>query len=111
MLVLENVIRTQLMVVSLSITAEAPRGLQPIISVTACPGIDSIRENPCLPLNQIMKTLLLNLLLVVALGTTVRAETPALIPLETIFSDPDIQSVGISPTGRYLTWLAPATSG
>ena len=53
-----------------------------------------------------MKTTL-KLLCGLALTLALRAEPPAPIPLETIFADPDMQSVQISPTGRYLTWLAP----
>ncbi|MDB6127462.1 MAG: hypothetical protein JWM35_1358 [Verrucomicrobia bacterium] len=54
-----------------------------------------------------MKTTLLRLWFGLAFITTLRAAPPALIPLETLFADPDMQSVQISPTGRYLTWLAP----
>ena len=54
-----------------------------------------------------MKTYFLKLALILAFGATLQAEVPALIPLETIFADPDIQAVQVSPTGRYLTWLAP----
>ena len=54
-----------------------------------------------------MRTPFRPFLLALALGATLRAEVPALIPLETIFADPDMQAVQISPTGRYLTWLAP----
>ncbi len=32
---------------------------------------------------------------------------PALIPLETLFADPEMRAVQISPTGRFLTFLAP----
>ena len=36
------------------------------------------------------------------------AATPAAPPtLQEIFADPEMQAVQISPTGRYLTWLAP----
>jgi hypothetical protein len=47
------------------------------------------------------------LLFAFALATAVHAEAQALILLEALFADPDIQAVQISPTGRYLTWLAP----
>ncbi|HNC22998.1 MAG TPA: prolyl oligopeptidase family serine peptidase [Opitutaceae bacterium] len=49
-------------------------------------------------------------LLTVLLATgaaLLRAEAPPLLPLETLFGDSEMQSVQISPTGRYLTWLAP----
>ncbi|MEY2881415.1 MAG: hypothetical protein RLZZ15_3795 [Verrucomicrobiota bacterium] len=36
-----------------------------------------------------------------------RAAPPAALPTEKLFADPDMQTVAISPTGRYLTWLAP----
>ena len=58
-----------------------------------------------------MKTTLLRLLLGLAFTASLRSATPstapAVIPLEVLFSDPDMSSVQISPTGRYLTWLAP----
>ncbi len=54
-----------------------------------------------------MKPLLLKVLLALALAAALRAELPPLVPLETMFADPDLQSVQLSPDGRYLTWLAP----
>jgi len=54
-----------------------------------------------------MKPPTLKFLFCLAIAAVVRAEVPAPIPLETIFADPDMQAVQISPTGRYLTWLAP----
>ncbi|MEO5961797.1 MAG: alpha/beta fold hydrolase, partial [Opitutaceae bacterium] len=36
-----------------------------------------------------------------------RAENATPLPLETFFSDPEMRAVQISPTGRYLTFLAP----
>ncbi len=35
------------------------------------------------------------------------AEVPKVIPLEVLYADADMASVAISPTGRYVTWLAP----
>ena len=47
------------------------------------------------------------LLLLVLAATSLRAAPPPPIPLETLFAEADMASVSISPTGRYLTWLAP----
>jgi hypothetical protein len=38
---------------------------------------------------------------------SLHAAPPPQIPIETLFSEVDMTSVFISPTGRYLTWLAP----
>ena len=54
-----------------------------------------------------MKTLHPLLLLLIAIFSTAHAAPPALIPLETLFADVDMQTVAISPDGRYITWLAP----
>ena len=37
----------------------------------------------------------------------IQAAPAPLIPLEILFADPDMQAITLSPTGRYLTWLAP----
>ena len=48
------------------------------------------------------------LLLLLLLSITGLQAAPApLIPLDTLFAEADMASVAISPTGRYLTWLAP----
>ena len=56
-----------------------------------------------------MKTTLPGLLAVVVglLVTGAHAQPPPPTRPETMFADPDMQTVKISPTGRYLTWLAP----
>ena len=56
-----------------------------------------------------MKTTPLRLLavMVALLAASARAEPPPPTRPETMFADPDMQTVKISPTGRYLTWLAP----
>jgi hypothetical protein len=38
---------------------------------------------------------------------SLHAAPPPQIPIETLFAEVDMASVSISPTGRYLTWLAP----
>ncbi len=38
---------------------------------------------------------------------SLQAAPPPQIPIETLFAEVDMTSVSISPTGRYLTWLAP----
>ena len=52
---------------------------------------------------RILRALALKIALAVALHA---APAPA-ISLPDIFADPEMQSLQISPTGRYLTWLAP----
>ncbi|MCX6931302.1 MAG: hypothetical protein NTZ29_01245, partial [Verrucomicrobia bacterium] len=47
------------------------------------------------------------LLLLLLSITGLRAAPVPLIPLDTLFAEADMASVAISPTGRYLTWLAP----
>jgi dienelactone hydrolase len=52
-----------------------------------------------------MRFLLLCLAAAAALSS--RAASTPLVPIAELFADPEMQSVQISPTGRYLTWLAP----
>jgi dienelactone hydrolase len=40
-------------------------------------------------------------------GVRVSAEVPPVLPLKAFFGDPAMRAVQISPTGRYLTFLAP----
>lgn len=57
-----------------------------------------------------MRTLLLRarpLLAALMLLTLLCAEPPPPLPIETPFADADLAAVQISPTGRYLTFLAP----
>jgi dienelactone hydrolase len=54
-----------------------------------------------------MKSPVLRLLPLLLALTALRAAPPPVIPLETLFAEADMASVAISPTGRYLTWLAP----
>lgn len=54
-----------------------------------------------------MKSPLLRLLTLLFALTALRAAPSPAIPLETLFAEADMASVAISPTGRYLTWLAP----
>jgi dipeptidyl aminopeptidase/acylaminoacyl peptidase len=57
-----------------------------------------------------MKTPLLRarrLLLLCLVLAPLRAQIPPLVPLEVLFADAEMAAVQISPTGRYLTWLAP----
>lgn len=56
-----------------------------------------------------MKTTLPRLLAVIVglFVTGAHAQPPPPTRPETMFADPDMQTVKISPTGRYLTWLAP----
>ena len=51
----------------------------------------------------IRSTLVLLLFAALRMGAAV----PAAIPVETLFADPEMRAVQISPTGRYLTFLAP----
>lgn len=59
-----------------------------------------------------MRLLLLSLiaLLAVPMPATQAREASTNPPpptLQEIFADPEVQAVQLSPTGRYLTWLAP----
>jgi len=54
-----------------------------------------------------MRTPRFLLLLLALSAASLRAAPPPPIPLETLFAEADMASVSISPTGRYLTWLAP----
>ena len=47
------------------------------------------------------------LLALCLISLALRAEIPPTIPLAELFADAEMQAVQISPTGRYLTWLAP----
>ncbi len=47
------------------------------------------------------------LVLLVLLALRAGAAVPPVIPVETLFADPEMRAVQISPTGRYLTFLAP----
>ena len=54
-----------------------------------------------------MKSPLFSLLAILQICTALHAAPPPVIPLETLFAEADLAAVAISPTGRYLTWLAP----
>lgn len=54
-----------------------------------------------------MKSPLLKAFFALILAGLLHAEVPPRIPLETIFADPELQAVQLSPDGRYLTFLAP----
>lgn len=56
-----------------------------------------------------MKVSLLGILAALTLlaASVARSAAPAPIPLETLLADPEMRAVQISPTGRYLTFLAP----
>lgn len=56
-----------------------------------------------------MKPWLMNRLTALMMLAVLRASAavPALVPVETFFADPEMRAVQISPTGRYLTFLAP----
>ena len=49
----------------------------------------------------------LTALLLLAAALRAGAAVPEQIPVETFFADPEMRAVQISPTGRYLTFLAP----
>ncbi|MBI5768505.1 MAG: S9 family peptidase [Verrucomicrobia bacterium] len=42
-----------------------------------------------------------------ALVSVLHAQVPPLLPLDLLFADSEMAAVQVSPTGRYLTWLAP----
>lgn len=72
-------------------------------------GIDSPQQRSSVLIYHHMKTTLPRLLAVIVglFVTGAHAQPPPPTRPETMFADPDMQTVKISPTGRYLTWLAP----
>ena len=72
-------------------------------------GIDSPKQRSSVLIYHNMKTTLPRLLAVIVglFVTGAHAQPPPPTRPETMFADPDMQTVKISPTGRYLTWLAP----